>query len=123
MRLYVYVAASLALLAAGATAGWQVQGWRHARLEAQRLEDAAEVKRLRARTADTASGGHEADREQIRTEFQIITKEVERVVEKPVYRNVCLDADGLRILERAIRGGSAATGEPAPAVPGPGDTN
>lgn len=120
MRLYVYAAASLAMLAAGATAGWQVQGWRHARLEAQRLEAEAETQRLRARSAAVASAGHETDREQIQVEFQTITREVERVVEKPVYRNVCLDADGLRLVERAVRGG-AATGEPGDALPGPDD--
>ena len=115
--MYAYSAACLALLAAGAVAGWQVQGWRHGRIEADRLENEAEARRLNARTAQAASGGHEADREQARVEFQIITREVERVVEKPVYRNVCLDADGLRLIERATRAG-AATGEPGDAVPG-----
>ena len=36
--------------------------------------------------------------------YRKITQEVERVVEKPVYRNVCLDPDGLRIARDAIRG-------------------
>lgn len=120
MKLYAYTAAALALLAAGAVAGWQVQGWRHGRLEAARLEHEAEVRRLNARTAQTASAGHEADRERVRVEFQTITREVEIVVEKPVYRNVCLDSDGLRLIERAARGGPA-TGEPGDAVPGPAD--
>lgn len=120
MRLYVYTAAALALLTAGAVAGWQVQGWRHGRIEAARLEHEAEVRRLNERGAHAASAGYEADRELVRVEFQTITREVDRVVEKPVYRNVCLDADGLQLLERATRG-SAATGEPGDAVPGPAD--
>jgi hydroxylamine reductase (hybrid-cluster protein) len=31
-----------------------------------------------------------------------IEREVERIVERPVYRNVCFDADGLRIVNDAI---------------------
>ena len=42
------------------------------------------------------------------------------MVEKPVYRDVCFDDDGLRLIGAAISGHSAAS-EPAPAVPGPVD--
>ena len=69
------------------------------------------------RTADAGSAGHEMDRTRIRKEFMTITREAQRVVEKPVYRNVCLDDDGLRLLERAING-EAAAGESASAVSG-----
>lgn len=111
------VAAILAALLAG-TGAWQVQAWRYGAREAQRLEAARETERLRARVADQASAGAEADRATIRTEFQTIYSEVEKIVEKPVYRNVCLDADGLRELNRAL-GARPAASEPAPAVPGP----
>lgn len=47
-----------------------------------------------------------------------ITKEVDRVVEKPVYRNVCLDADGLRVANDALAGEvSADPAQPHAAVP------
>jgi hypothetical protein len=36
--------------------------------------------------------------------YRTITKEVERVVKEPVYSNVCLPVDGLRIARDAIRG-------------------
>lgn len=114
--IYTHAIAALIALVIGASGAWKVQEWHFAANEAARLEHEAEVRRLQARQADTAATGYEADRVQIKTEIQTILQEVERVVEKPIYRDVCLDADGLRILESATRGG-AATGKPAPALP------
>lgn len=119
--IYTYVAAALIGLAIGGTAGWQVQGWRQDRIERARLEREAEVRRHQARVADSAAAAHEADKARHRVEFQTIYSEVERVVEKPIYRNVCLDPDGLRALDAAIRG--TAAGEPAAAVPPAGGTD
>ena len=87
-------------------------------MEAERLQLVAEHARRNERQADHGAAGHEADRARIRTEFITITKEAERVVEKPVYRNICLDDDGLRLLARAIDG-QPSTGESATTVPGP----
>lgn len=43
-----------------------------------------------------------------------ITKYVEKIVDRPVYLNECIDDDGLHILNSAIKGGSAS--EPNAAV-------
>jgi hypothetical protein len=37
---------------------------------------------------------------------RVITKQVEKVVTRDVYRNICLDDDGLRIINEAISGTS-----------------
>jgi hypothetical protein len=84
-------------------------------------EQAAKELGQRLQRVDTASVGHEADRRRIQTEFVTVTEEVERVVEKTVYRDVCLDDDGLRALRSAIHGPDPAS-EPARVVPGPGGT-
>lgn len=113
-----FAAAALAVVAAlSFAAGWKVQGWRWAASERAALEQArVREEQLRAEI-DKASAGYEADRAKLRTEFRTIYQEVERVVEKPVYRDrECLDADGLRVLQSAIRGDTAAAGEPAGAV-------
>lgn len=52
-----------------------------------------------------------------RVVYRTITRDVDRVVTRDVYRNVCLDDDGLRIARHAIRGESAAPGEPDKPVP------
>jgi hypothetical protein len=99
--------------------GWTAHGWRRDAAELKRQEDASELARLRARTADTAASTHEVFKENERVVYQVITETVDRIVERPVYRNVCLDADGLRALGDAIHGRASDPGKPAPAVPGP----
>lgn len=116
MTLYTGMAAALLSAALAATGAWRVQEWRYAAREAERLEAAQETERLRARVADRAAQGAEADRASINTEFQTIYSEVEKIVEIPVYRNVCFDAAGMRALTNALGAGAAAS-EPAPAVP------
>lgn len=99
-------------------AAWKVQDWRHDAAELARKEDAAELVRLRARKADTAAVTHEEFKEKERVVYQVITETVDRIVERPVYRDtVCLQPDGLRALNSAIRGGADDPGKSAPAVP------
>lgn len=116
MTLYRTVAVALVAASLGAAGAWRVQGWRFAALERDRLAAEAELRRNNAKAADQAAAGHEADKAAIRTQFVPITQEVERVVEKPVYRAECFDADGLRIL-RAAASEPAAAGQPAPSLP------
>lgn len=116
--IYTHIAAALIAAAVVAPTIWRVQEWRHDAQDKERIETARETERLRARTADKASEGHEVFKEKERVVYQTITETVDRIVERPVYRNDCLDADGLRELNAAIAGSSAITGKPAPAVPG-----
>lgn len=52
-----------------------------------------------------------------------IYREVQRIVDRPVYRNVCVDADGVRSLQRAAAiSNGESPGQPdgdTPADPGP----
>ena len=107
-----------ACLAAGFGAGWQVQAWRYTAAQVDQVAEQAQAVQQAASQADAAASGHEAAKERIRVEFQTVYRDVERVVEKPVYRDVCLDDDGMRVLSAAIAGPTAS--EPASAVPGPG---
>lgn len=113
-------ALALVLFVAGAWTGIDWEEGQQAKREVRRLqvEDAARLAvRRQHRVAAT---GYEKDKVRIHTEFVPITQEVERVVEKPVYRDVCLDADGLRILSQAIDAAAGAGPEPDGAMPGPG---
>ncbi len=102
----------------GFAAGWQVNDWRHDAAEAEHARQAKVAEDKQEAKADEAAASHEGVREQIRTEFQVIYRDRDRVVEKPVYRNVCIDADGLRLLRAAVAKPAKASGEPAPTVPG-----
>jgi hypothetical protein len=118
MSIYAYIVAAVLLFATGTGVGVKWEKGQQALRDKEAREQADEVRRQQLRGVDTAAEGHENDKTAIQTVFRTITKEVEHVVEKPVYRNVCIDPDGLRVANRAIAGGSAASG-PAPAVPRP----
>lgn len=108
-------AAVAAALAFGSA--WKIQDWRHDAAELTRKEDAAELVRLAARKSDVAAVSHEEFKERERVVYQTITETVDRIVERPVYRNVCLDTSGLRALADTIHGRADDPGQPAPAVP------
>ena len=96
-------------------------GVQEGRAEIQKMWDDANAK-ARARElkqGEQAATGLEADREKAKVIYRTITQQVDRIVERPVYRNVCLDADGLRLARCAIRGESADSCKPDGAVPAP----
>lgn len=121
MNWAIQLVIALAIFAGGMASGIKY----HAGVTAQRYlkahESAARATAQKLDRIDVAAVGHETDKAKIRTEFRTITQEVERVVEKPVYRNICFDDDGLRLIAAAT-GRSEGASEPAPAVPGPGAT-
>lgn len=119
--MYVYVAIAIFAALSASFGTWKVQDWRYAAKDKERLEAQAEKRRMDAKQIDAAAVGHEADKRQIQAEFVTITQEVEHVVEKPVYRDECLDADGLRVLTSAIRPAQPAS-QPAGTVPRPSPT-
>ena len=112
-KLLIVIAALLAGFAAGNKYQHGVQAQRE--LAARQSADKIHARQLDR--SDEAAGGFEADKTKIRTQFLTITKEVERVVEKPMYRDVCFDDDGLRLIRTAIDP-TIPAGQPAPAVPG-----
>ena len=113
--LWHYVGAAVVAAAVGFTAGWRVQGWRRSAADAERVVAQAEAERLARVAADRAAATFEGRREAIRVEQRVITREVDRVVDRPVYRDgVCLDADGLRLVAAA----AGAASNPAVADPG-----
>lgn len=117
--MWSYAATAIVAAVLAFSSAWKVQNWRHDAQDKARMEAEQETQRLRARVADKASEGHEQFKEKERVEYQTIVETVERIVDRPVYRNVCFDADGLRQLNAAITGRQPAASEPTPAVPRP----
>lgn len=116
MSLLAQLVIALAIFAAGAAGGikWQI-GVVAAR-DLKTVQDNARALVRRVDQVDKASAGHETFRAAASAREVIVEKEVERVVEKPVYRNMCLDDDGLRIIAADIAARTPG-GQPAPAVP------
>ena len=66
-------------------------------LDAYRTAESGKAQILETKLAD------------LRANERIINNEIIKVVDRPVYLNECLDADGLRIIERARAGKSNST--------------
>lgn len=101
----------------GFAGGWQVCDWRNGAAKADRVDRVIQAEKQQEVQVDQAATRYEQAREQVRAEFQIIYRDRDRVVEKPIYRNVCLDADGLRLIRRAITDQAESASEPSPALP------
>ena len=116
--LIVYAVLALAILGTLAGIGYKIRegGKESVRLEwaeSNRIARAAEEKKAQAAATKT-----EAVRVEIRYRTKTITKEVDKIVNRPVYQNICLDSDGLRLARCAIRGQSADTCKPDKPLPG-----
>jgi hypothetical protein len=67
--------------------------------------------------ANTAESDLATERAKSHVVYQTITHEVDHVIDRPVYRSDCLDADGLRLANAALAGQAAPAAVPASAVP------
>lgn len=65
----------------------------------QKADEKREQVIRQAQTADTAAAAQDVRRV---TTFREIIREVPKVIDRPVYRNVCNDDDGVRQLQRAV---------------------
>ena len=100
------IAAKLVLLIAvfvgGMMAGIKWHAGQDAIKENARQVNQRAEERMRRQNANTAAVAFEGDRVRIETEFRDVIREVDRVIEKPVYHSACFDSDGLRVINDAI---------------------
>lgn len=95
-------------------AGWKVKGWKND-------SEQAAIERAAKAIADKAlerESGIAAKVEERLAELQanktVIDRGIVREIEKPIYRNVCLGPDAIRLLNDAARGEPT---KPSPAMP------
>lgn len=109
---------ALAGFGAGAAVGFKF----HAGLVAERDLAASKIEKknedVQRTRGDKAAASHESFKTKAAVRDRIVQVEVDRVVEKPVYLNQCVDDDGLRILAADIDA-RAVAGVPARAVSSP----
>lgn len=96
----------------GGAASWKVQDWRYASKALEEKEAQAEVKRMNEKQIDTAGDNFEKDKAKENVKYKNIYVEVEKIVHRDFYRDVCFDPDGLRALNTAISG--TVTTQPQP---------
>ncbi len=108
------IAACVALVLAFG-AGWWLRGLqvKAATVDQTKAQAQADVKQAQ-RTSEAVQTHAEA---KVKTEIRYVTtvKEVEKLVERPVYLERCMDDDGLRVLNAQILGTNPPG--PGPALP------
>lgn len=110
---------ALAIMAAVGTGVYKVKKWG---ADEVRTEWAAANEKARAEeAARSAAAAKELEDERAKRKivYRTITQQVDRIVDRPVYRNTCLDAAGLSCLQSAINGESAAGCKPDSPMPKP----
>lgn len=91
----------------------------------KRADDAAEAERAKLQgQIDAGAEAHQSAEYARQAKVREIYHETQKVIEHPVYRNVCVDADGVGLLDRAAATangqGLAGTADTAAgAAPGP----
>ena len=93
---------ALALVIAAFSGGWVVRDWKAGAEMAEVLAQAAKDQAARRSQVDAAAAGHEKYRKAAAARERVVIKEVERVIEKPVYLNTCFDDAGLQLLAADI---------------------
>ena len=109
------LAAAGVALALAFGAGWWLRGLqvKAAMVKQAQAQAKADVQQAQ-RTSEAVQAHAEA---KVKTEIRYVTtvKEVEKLVERPVYLERCIDDDGLRVLSGQILGANSPG--PGPALP------
>ena len=92
----------VAVLLIAFLAGWQINGWRLA-AEKAAAEEArqAMIDAFREEEAKSAAVLEKRLKE-LRANEKVIERERVELVDRPVYSNVCLDDDGLQLINEAV---------------------
>ena len=84
---------------------------------AMMVNDANKREKAEQKQANRAATQLEAAHVKTRVVFRTITETVEKIVEKPVYRDMCLDDDGLRAVNTALAGSIAPAAQSVDTLP------
>ena len=103
----------------GAGAAYNLTADHYDAKAAKAQQAAAEAYQARTTELNDIAAQLEQSRHDRKTIYRTITRDVEKVVTRDVYRNACLDPDGLRIVNDALAG-RASAGHPDAAMPAAG---
>ena len=99
----------------GFGSAWTIQDWRHDS-KVLKADQKIEVRQdENINKAQVASTQFEAKQNETKTEFKTIYRDVEKIVYRPVYSNICFDADGLQLITKATQN-TITTGKPSDAL-------
>jgi len=109
--LYAYIGTAIAALLIGFGGGWKTQGWRWDAADKQRIEQEAKEQQRANERAQSSSSTFEKKRSTNEIQYRTVTVTLEKIVDRPVYRNDCFDDSGLQHLNEQITN-STHSGKP-----------
>lgn len=123
LYLYSIIAALIAASFIGTYIKGRTDGRRicNERIEALIIES-TEREQAAIRQANDAATQLEKAHAKIEIKYRTITKEVEKVVDRPVYIGKCMDDDGLRLVNAALTRSSPFAPKPTHPLPQPPHT-
>lgn len=112
----VILLGAAAIFSAGAMSGYKVTADHYTAAAAKAQKEAAEAYQARTVELNQVSAELEQAKNDRKTVYRTIVRNVETYIDRPVYQRECLDDDGLRDANTALAG-RAGTGQPPAAVP------
>lgn len=100
---------------AGAGAAYKLTADHYDAKAAAQQQAAAEAYQARTVELNAIAAQLEQARHDRKTVYRTITRDVEKVVTRDVYRNICLDDDGVRAINDALAG--THSGQPDATLP------
>lgn len=101
-KAYLYTAAVISAVAAFLIYGQAQYKKGHAAATAKISAELAETAKKQAAQQHAADAAYQETKAKQQQQERVQYVEVEKIIERPVYRNVCFDADGVRELNKAI---------------------
>jgi hypothetical protein len=120
MNAYLTAIAAAAVFALGAGSGYKLTADHFTAKEAKEQEAAAEAYQAKAEELNAVSAQLEQAKNERKVVYRTITKQVEKVVTRDVYRNVCLDDSGVQLVNAALAGKPIDSSQLNAAVPAAG---
>ncbi len=107
----IYALVLLVGLSAGTYAGYKIESAVSAQAEVKAMNLAEAKYTALARHEDAVAVEYEQRLVAAKAQQLVVTQTVEKIVTRPVYNNVCLDADGLKAANEALTGRSSPAGK------------
>ena len=100
----IYALVAAIIFSAGAGVSWKFTSDHYEAKAAKEDRVALEDFKTAVQGMNALSKALEDQKNEARIVYKTIEKQIPKVVERPVYRNECLDADGVRIANEALAG-------------------
>ena len=119
IRIYAGIAGAVLLVLLSGWTGWRLAATSYQADIIKEQNATADLLAAAARQANAQAEELEQAKAKREIIYRTITKTVDRIVDRPVYRSDCLDDDGLRIANEALTGTPAAASQPDADLPAP----